>query len=49
VTGNILEPTVLVGSNIPFLNASLQPVYTLELETVEPDTSKIGGKIVVPR
>jgi hypothetical protein len=48
-TGNILEPTVLIGSNIPVLNASLQPVYTLELETVEPDTSKIGGKIVVPR
>lgn len=49
VTGNVIEPTVLVGSNFPFLNASLQPVYTLELETVEPDTSKIGGKIVVPR
>ena len=48
-TSNVLEPTVLVGSNIPFLNTSLQPVYTLELETIEPDTSKIGGKIVVPR
>jgi hypothetical protein len=48
-TSNILEPNVLVGSNIPFLNTSLQPVYTLELETIEPDTSKIGGKIVVPR
>jgi hypothetical protein len=46
---NVLEPTVLVGSNIPFLNTSLQPVYTLELETIEPDTSQIGGKIVVPR
>lgn len=48
-SSNVLEPTVLVGSNIPFLNVNLQPVYTLELETVEPDTSKIGGKIVVPR
>jgi hypothetical protein len=48
-TSNVLEPNVLVGSNIPFLNTSLQPVYTLELETIEPDTSQIGGKIVVPR
>jgi hypothetical protein len=48
-TSNVLEPNVLIGSNIPFLNASLQPVYTLELDTLEPDTSKIGGKIVVPR
>jgi hypothetical protein len=48
-SSNVLEPTILVGSNIPFLNTSLQPVYTLELETIEPDTSKIGGKIVVPR
>lgn len=48
-TFNVLEPSVLVGSNVPFLNTSLQPVYTLELETIEPDTSKIGGKIVVPR
>lgn len=48
-TSNVLEPTVLVGSNMPFLNTSLQPVYTLEFEMVEPDTSKIGGKIVVPR
>jgi len=45
----VLEPTILAGSNIPFLNTTLQPVYTLELETIEPDTSKIGGKIVVPR
>jgi hypothetical protein len=49
VTYNVLEPTTLIGSNVPFLNTSLQPVYTLELETAEPDTSKIGGKIVVPR
>jgi hypothetical protein len=48
-TSNVLEPTVLAGSNMPFLNTTLQPVYTLELETIEPDTSKIGGKIVVPR
>ena len=48
-TSNVLEPTVLVGSNIPFLNTSLQPVYTMEFEMIEPDTSKIGGKIVVPR
>jgi hypothetical protein len=48
-TNNVLEPTVLAGSNMPFLNTTLQPVYTLEFEMVEPDTSKIGGKIVVPR
>ena len=48
-TSNVLEPTVLAGSNMPFLNTTLQPVYTLEFEMVEPDTSKIGGKIVVPR
>lgn len=48
-TNNVLEPTVLAGSNMPFLNTSLQPVYTMELEMIEPDTSKIGGKIVVPR
>jgi hypothetical protein len=48
-TFTIIEPTVLAGSNMPFLNTSLQPVYTLEFEMVEPDTSKIGGKIVVPR
>lgn len=48
-TFNVLEPNVLTGSNMPFLNTSLQPVYTLEFEMVEPDTSKIGGKIVVPR
>ena len=48
-TNNVLEPTVLAGSNMPFLNTSLQPVYTMEFEMIEPDTSKIGGKIVVPR
>lgn len=48
-SSNILEPNVLAGSNMPFLNTTLQPVYTLEFDMVEPDTSKIGGKIVVPR
>jgi len=47
VTSNVLEPTLYYGSNLPFLNTSLQPVYTLELETQEPDTGSIGGKIVV--
>ncbi len=46
-TNNVLEPNLYVGSNLPFLNTSLQPVYTLELETQEPDTGAIGGKIVV--
>ena len=46
-TSNVLEPTLYYGSNLPFLNTSLQPVYTLELETQEPDTGSIGGKIVV--
>jgi hypothetical protein len=46
-TSNVLEPNIYVGSNLPFLNTSLQPVYTLELETQEPDTGSIGGKIVV--
>ena len=46
-TSNVLEPSVYYGSNLPFLNTSLQPVYTLELETQEPDTGSIGGKIVV--
>lgn len=46
-TGDVLEFNTLVGSNMPFLNTSLQPVYTLELETLEPDTGSIGGKIVL--
>jgi hypothetical protein len=46
-TRNVLEPNLYVGSNLPFLNTTLQPVYTLELETQEPDTGAIGGKIVV--
>jgi hypothetical protein len=57
-TSNVLEPATLLGylttdlsqNTLPFLNTSLQPVYTLELVTVEPDTTAIGGgKIVVPR
>lgn len=46
-TYTILEPSTLVGSNLEFMNASLQPVYTLELDILQPDTSAIGGKIVV--
>lgn len=43
----VLEPNTLIGSNIPVLNTSLQPVYTLELDTLEPDTGSIGGTIVL--
>lgn len=32
-------------SNLPFLNTSLQPTYTLELTCLEPDTGQLGGKI----
>jgi len=46
-TSNVVEPEVLVGSNLPFLNTSLQPVYTLELECLLPDTGAIGGNIVL--
>jgi len=46
-TYTILEPSSLVGSNLEFLNASLQPVYTLELDILQPDTGAIGGKIVL--
>lgn len=56
-TNVVLEPNSLLSylppsassSNLPFLNTSLQPVYTMELETAEPDTSSIGGQIVRPR
>lgn len=56
-TGEVIVPATLLSyltvdptkNKLPFLNTTLQPVYTLELETLEPDTSKIGGKIVVPR
>lgn len=46
-TLNVIEPTIIVGSNLPFLNVTLQPVYTLELETLQPDTGSIGGTIVL--
>jgi len=46
-TFTILEPNSLVGSNLEFMNASLQPVYTLELDILQPDTATIGGKIVL--
>jgi hypothetical protein len=46
-TNIVLDPTTYVGSNLAFLNVSLQPVYTLELETAEPDTGSIGGSIVL--
>lgn len=46
-TYTILEPNSLVGSNLEFMNASLQPVYTLELDILQPDTGEIGGKIVL--
>jgi hypothetical protein len=45
-TNTVLEPNVLVGSNMPFLNETLQPVYTLEVESQLPDTGTIGGTIV---
>lgn len=32
-------------SNLPFLNISLQPTYTLELTCLEPDTGRLGGHI----
>jgi hypothetical protein len=47
VTNNVLEPSILVGSNLPFLNVALQPVYTLELDIAQPDTGSIGGTIVL--
>jgi hypothetical protein len=31
--------------NLPFLNVSLQPTYTLEMTCLEPDTGSLGGKI----
>jgi len=46
-TYTILEPNSLVGSDLEFMNASLQPVYTLELDILQPDTGAIGGKIVL--
>jgi hypothetical protein len=55
-TNTVLEPALMLSylttsntSNLPFLNTSLQPVYTLELETAEPDTTQIPCDIVRPR
>lgn len=45
-TGTVLEPNTFISSNIPFLNVTLQPVYTLELECDEPDTSTISATFV---
>jgi hypothetical protein len=47
ITRTVLEPNTLIGSNVPMMNTTLQPVYTLELEIMQPDTSKIGGSIVL--
>jgi len=33
------------SGNLPFMNASLQPTYTLELTCLEPDTASLGGHI----
>jgi len=46
-SSNVLELNNLIGSNIPFLNTTLQPVYTLEIDTLQPDTKDIGGRIVL--
>lgn len=47
LTYNIISFPNVVGSNLPFLNVSLQPVYTLEINTLQPDTGNIGGTIVL--
>lgn len=36
---------LITANNLPFLNISLQPTYTLELVCLEPDTGQLGGKI----
>lgn len=33
------------SGNLPFMNSSLQPTYTLELTCLEPDTGSLGGHI----
>jgi hypothetical protein len=45
-TGTVLEIQTFISSNLPFLNVSLQPVYTLEMECDEPDTSTINATFV---
>jgi len=47
ITSNVLEISTFVSSNLPLMNTTLQPVYTLELDIQQPDTSKIGGSIVL--
>jgi hypothetical protein len=47
ITGTMIEPNTLVGSNLQLMNTTLQPVYTLELDILQPDTSQIGGSIVL--
>jgi hypothetical protein len=42
-----LDPVQLVGSNLPFLNASLQPVFTFELTCLQPDTTTLNGGSIV--
>lgn len=44
---NVLEPLNIVGSNLPFLNTSLQPIYTLELTCASPDTSVFQEQNIV--
>ena len=36
---------LLTANNLPFLNISLQPTYTLEIVCLEPDTTRLGGQI----
>jgi hypothetical protein len=44
---SVLDPPQIVGSNLPFLNVSIQPVFTFELICLQPDTGMLkGGKIV---
>ena len=43
---NVLEPANLVGSNLPFLNISLQPIYTIELTCALANTEQFGRNIV---
>lgn len=43
---NVLEPQSMVASNLPFINTSLQPCYTIELTCASPDTSQFGENIL---
>ena len=44
----ILNIHQILGDNktLPFLNTTLQPVYTFELDVLTPDTTHLGGKPV---